>query len=801
MTTTPTKVTLTELIDRDDLVKLAYNPKTALEDKGKLLKILSHVPEGAIGFDVEYSNKKYAKLGYAGRLCPLAGASKQYLSRDVRKALSPGERDVDMVSANASMMAYLLHHHGWEGRFPEVVDYCDVERRESLISELMTADPRLSRGKCKELYTSLPMGRSVRLWCEEHGVLPSALPEKVEFYSHHIRRFVDDLMNHQEHQHFLNIGRHQKEGKGEFAAKSSAMTFLLQDIEQQVMRICREYVHAHTSGEVTLPMHDGFQTTLTEESLVAEHILQMETLVSAFLGGDFITFVVKPMDDISPAVKEIVEEEKSHLHNAMDACMLCHTITDSHLAELVHAVHGDTITFTGTGENKWHRFLDHRWKEIGVESVKAAVRMTVEVVELHIGRGNQEDPKDKMTKLTNALRDDSRQHKVVNQLKDLNLMGKDREDFLDKLDLDFGLFGVANGVYDFIKYEFRPGLPSDNTTLACKWNYTPDSNPEARAYLEKYFTDILPNPDDQKFYLTLVASTLGGHQANYLEEGCYLQGKKAGNAKDTTNELVRRMLGPFFAECDAKVLTMETNDGSSANEAYEKLRDARYVSSNEPAADRKIDSATFKKFTGGGSMVSRPIFGKMHTWPINFATFTNVNKMPEFTSIDEGVERRVQIITFPTVFTDYPDPNNPSHKQVDSTVKARMKTDWGLCQEFFLMLVELHREVVTPAFFDRTKWIRPANVKLVTRKYLDNQRPLSMFVAAMVQQTTDAKDRVPCGELHKAFGVFCREQLGMERTPTITPDIMLNSHGIDMKNSSGNKYLKIILNVAATPMY
>ena len=98
------------------------------------MEILKCVPRGALGHDVEYTNKQYGGCGYAGRLYAHAGASKQHLSRDVRKALSPGESDVDMVSANASMMAYLLHKHCWEGRFPEVVDYCDVERSESVIS-------------------------------------------------------------------------------------------------------------------------------------------------------------------------------------------------------------------------------------------------------------------------------------------------------------------------------------------------------------------------------------------------------------------------------------------------------------------------------------------------------------------------------------------------------------------------------------------------------------------------------------------------------------------------------------------
>ena len=787
MSFAPVTENLSEPIDRDALLKLAFNTKIKFEDRQKLLKILARVAEGDLGHNVQYSNKQYGEHGHAGRLYAVNGASKQGLSKDVRKALSLGERDVDMMNANASMMVYLLHKHDWVEEFGEVVEFCEL--RDSLIAEMQANTSKLTREQCKELFNGLPMGLTVEGWCTKYEVQASNLPNKVKSYGVQLQRFVDKLLNLPEYKNYLEIGESQKEGMGDIAAKASALTFLLQDIEQLIMRVCREDVRDRTDGAVTLPMHDGFQTNLSKLSLETVHIPRMQGLLSELLGGDFIKLVVKPMDDINQIVREILEAEQDPFTAALLTCM--DWLEDTDLAVLVHTLNKGDFVFTGEGINQWHGYEGHRWKPCDDNTLKAVVRESIQEVESVMGGGDRENSKDKVTKLIKALKSDTRQQKVVNQLKQRGFMYRCREEFYDKLDRNFGLWVFNNGVYDFLKHTFRPGSPSDLATISCGWDYTAENNENARVFLDNFYEAILPNPEVRQYRLALIALSLGGYKANFLEQIYFLQGLSACNGKDTENELIRAMFGSYYAECAAELLTCNVDDSSKPRSDVEALRKSRYVSTSEPAANKKLQTHWLKKASGGGTLTSRQLYGQTQSsgWPIQFTLHSQVNDMPQLQANDDGILRRLRVVPYPCKFCPQPDPNEPFQKQLDPTVKHRMQNDAELCQEFFLKLVDVHRECVASSFLDRTKWTEPQMVKDATNRYMRRQDMIAMFIEDRLDKTDQNMDRINTAEVHRAYAVFCEAEFDIKNAP-ITKEAM-KQHKIDSIRSNGWKYVGI----------
>ena len=251
----------------------------------------------------DYENESIGRLFARNTVCL------QRLSRNVRNAL--GESiyvDVDMINSNYQILECLAEQHGIEHRLLKSYNASRELQLQKLGNQL-----GLDRDEMKELFCMIPCGGHIKTWMSKYNV--KHLPDDVFALRDQIVNIRDFLLDLEKNAKYTLFAKHKK-GKDNWNIKGCAFSYLLQDIEHDILLCFVERAKRKHKIRPGVLMHDGCM--FYSQKYIPDNILRdLEDHVKSSLNYT-IHLKCKPMEydesilgedalyeDIGPSASEV----------------------------------------------------------------------------------------------------------------------------------------------------------------------------------------------------------------------------------------------------------------------------------------------------------------------------------------------------------------------------------------------------------------------------------------------------------------------------------------------------------------
>jgi putative DNA primase/helicase len=302
------------------------------------------------------------------------------------------------------------------------------------------------------------------------------------------------------------------------------------------------------------------------------------------------------------------------------------------------------------------------------------------------------------------------------------------------------LFAFTNGVLDMASGEFREIEATDYITVTCGYDYREFSS-EEKALVMDFMAAVFPSPAVLDYMLAALATTLEGY--NRSETFHALTGLGA-NGKSCLMDLCKVVFGDYFRTIS---ITYFTKDDEGKDRPLPDLVAARYARmlvASEPEERDKLMVAFLKIITGNDEISCRGMYGKTVIKYIpQFKLWIMANDMPKLSKFDQGIERRMRCVHFPTRFVTVPRQDNERLR--DDTLKEKIKDDPAWRYGLLGLLIDAARA-------NRgVPLCMPKEVRDFTDAYMLENNPVGAWLREHYELTGHRDDIIQKTELYNIF--------------------------------------------------
>ena len=264
---------------------------------------------------------------------------------------------------------------------------------------------------------------------------------------------------------------------------------------------------------------------------------------------------------------------------------------------------------------------------------------------------NHDDPKYKA--LENELKKWLFNRKTINKIREHSSRKQLIEDIIihlnKKITLDKNpyLFAFENKVFDLKVNQFIDPNPDDYLTLSCGWEYDDKYDLEAnKSDLINIINQIFPVKEVGDYYLEALSTGLFGQQVEHL----FIATGAGGNGKSWINSMAMNTFGSYGYKLPSSVLLSEIKQG--ANPQMANLHKKRFVLTQEPDANKRMNSSTMKELTGDKVLNVRDNYSSMCNTILHNTTFLEANDLPLLDKINDAEIRRIRTAPFVSSFVE-----------------------------------------------------------------------------------------------------------------------------------------------------
>jgi len=253
----------------------------------------------------------------------------------------------------------------------------------------------------------------------------------------------------------------------------------------------------------------------------------------------------------------------------------------------------------------------------------------------------------------------------------------ERREFIEELDKDEQLIGVANGVLQVGKKCVLIEEHHEHAImLHTKAAYMPyDETSAAVMRVRKIFSQVYREPDVCDF-VWYVACT-GLDRRPVTGKMVFIIGAGA-NGKTVTMNFIQNALGlSFCASIKMALLTGQTGKANEADSAFMQAKGKTLLIFDEGSGSDVLNSEKVKNLVNSGAQSSRDLFGSQENFWLHCCSFNTTNHPPTIrsTDTDHGFWRRVLFVHAKSKFTENPDPNRENEFSIDSEIENTMIKD------------------------------------------------------------------------------------------------------------------------------
>jgi P4 family phage/plasmid primase-like protien len=427
------------------------------------------------------------------------------------------------------------------------------------------------------------------------------------------------------------------------------------------------------------------------------------------------------------------------------------TGTHYDLACLMYAMFKDKFVCVDFTSQLWYKFDEHRWVESS-QGYQIRQKLSTELVNLYnriisyFEKKTTESDNEDERKACGAVTLFAQQisFKLKNETFKARVMEACKQKFfdpkfLDKLDADQYLLGFANGVYDFRNKKFRPGKPEDYISMSTGIDYIDYSKRHPHhANIKKFLQQIMPVKSMRRYMKRLMSTFLHGFNA---EQKFNIFIGVGSNGKSVLINLIKSILGDYFAKIDVALITRKRKDANSASPELAKMKGKRLCVFDEPNHNEPLNLGIMKILSGADSITARKLFGP----PIEFTPQCKLvlltNHLPIIQQGDNGVWRRISVTEFMSRFRDHPNPEREFEFKIDRTLNEQLK-DWR--EHFMSMLIHIYTNKYTTHGITE-----PEEVIKYNKRYEEKSDHYKKFLS---ESTKKVKDKTKCIKLNVLYG-------------------------------------------------
>lgn len=189
-------------------------------------------------------------------------------------------------------------------------------------------------------------------------------------------------------------------------------------------------------------------------------------------------------------------------------------------------------------------------------------------------------------------------------------------------------------------------------------------------------------------------------------------------------------LGDYIMTTENTFLTSSFAQGS-ANPTLASCKGVRNLVVSEPAEvdfvgrETSLNTPFLKLITGNDRIETRQLYKGNITFVPQFTPFIQCNTLPNIKKIDNGLTRRIKVITFPFSFVE--NPTESFHRKIDINLKSKINCEeYG--REYILLLLETLKKNMN------IKLAIPEVIQEATSSYFADNDPIRGYIKTYIRR-------------------------------------------------------------------
>lgn len=246
------------------------------------------------------------------------------------------------------------------------------------------------------------------------------------------------------------------------------------------------------------------------------------------------------------------------------------------------------------------------------------------------------------------------------------------------------------------------------------------------------------NPQETEEIIECIQKCLGYSLSGSTKEQCmFLCYGNGSNGKTTFQEIINYIIGEYGDNVNSDVLMqqkMQTNNSFT----IAKLKDARYVETDETDEGERLSEGIVKRMTGGGQMSAAFKYANEFSFMPKFKIWMATNNKPIIRGTDLGIWRRIFPFPFIHTFTE-----EEKDKDLPEKLKAEADKILGWCIRGYQIYNELRTIKKPKCLEDEIK------------EYQEQMDVISQFISSECRVIPTSN--VPCRNAYKSYKSWCMD--------------------------------------------
>lgn len=253
----------------------------------------------------------------------------------------------------------------------------------------------------------------------------------------------------------------------------------------------------------------------------------------------------------------------------------------------------------------------------------------------------------------------------------------ERREFMNELDKQEDLIGVANGVLKVgAKCKLIRRCHEHPVMLHTVASYTPyDETSLAVQKVLEIFRQVYPEPDVNEYIWTMAATGLD--RRPITGKLLFIIGG-GSNGKTVTMNFIQNALGlNLCASIKMELLTGANSNSSNADSSFMQAKGKTLLIIDEGSGNDSINSVKIKNLINSSVQSGRDLFERQSNFNIHANGFATTNHEPiiKSTDSDHGFWRRIWFYIAKSKFTSNPDVNRPNEFKADASLEYKATKD------------------------------------------------------------------------------------------------------------------------------
>lgn len=246
------------------------------------------------------------------------------------------------------------------------------------------------------------------------------------------------------------------------------------------------------------------------------------------------------------------------------------------------------------------------------------------------------------------------------------------------------------------------------------------------------------NAQETEEIIECLQKALGYSLSGSTKEQClFLCYGNGSNGKTTFQEIVNHILGEYGDNVNSEVLMQQKNQTNNSF-TIAKLKDARYVETDETDEGEKLSEGVVKRMTGGGQMSAAFKYANEFSFMPKFKIWLATNNKPIIRGTDLGIWRRIFPFPFIHTFTE-----EEKDKELPEKLRTEADKILGWCIKGFQI-------------YNALKTIKkPQCLEDEIKEYRDQMDVIAQFLNA--ECTLNSTSICLCREAYKSYKGWCMD--------------------------------------------